>query len=76
MNLYDQIQQAKQHIESRWRGQPRFGIILGTGLGGLAGEIDAEAVFPYEEIPHMPRSTAPGHKGQLVSSSRSHFPCA
>ncbi len=66
MNLYDQIQDARKHIESKWKGKPRFGIILGTGLGGLVEEIQAEAVFPYEEIPHFPRSTAPGHAGRLV----------
>jgi purine-nucleoside phosphorylase len=66
MNLYEQIQEAKQHIQSQWKAQPRFGIILGTGLGGLVEEIQAEAVFPYHEVPHFPRSTAPGHAGRLV----------
>src|SRR5947209_7167527 len=47
-------------------GRPAVGIILGTGLGGLAGDIAAEATFPYEAIPHFPKATAPSHKGQLV----------
>jgi purine-nucleoside phosphorylase len=64
--LYDQIQEARRTIESRWQGKPRFGIILGTGLGGLAEEIQAEAVFPYQDIPHFPVSTAPGHVSRLV----------
>ncbi len=43
-----------------------MGIILGTGLGALAEEIEAEATIPYPEIPHFPRSTVESHKGQLV----------
>jgi purine-nucleoside phosphorylase len=64
--LFDQIQEAVAAIRMKWSAAPSVGIILGTGLGKLAEDIRAEAVFPYETIPHMPRSTAPGHKGQLV----------
>jgi purine-nucleoside phosphorylase len=66
LSLYDQIQEAVGFIRKTWAGKPVAGIILGTGLGGLADEIEAEAVFPYEQVPHFPRSTAPSHKGQLV----------
>jgi purine-nucleoside phosphorylase len=64
--LYDQIQEAKRLIESRWKGKPRVGIILGTGLGGLAEDIQAEAVFPYSEVPHFPQVTVASHAGRLV----------
>jgi purine-nucleoside phosphorylase len=64
--LYDQIQEASAAIRARWAGRPRVGIILGTGLGGLVEEIEAEASFPYGEVPHFPRSTAPSHAGRLV----------
>ena len=64
--LFDQIQEATAAIRAKWAATPTVGIILGTGLGKLAEDIQAEAVFPYETIPHMPRSTAPSHKGQLV----------
>ncbi len=40
--LYDQIQEAQRHLQTRWTGKPRVGIILGTGLGGLVEEIQAE----------------------------------
>ena len=66
LELYDQIQEATAVIKAKWQAMPRVGIILGTGLGGLVEEIDAEATFPYGELPHFPVSTAPGHKGQLV----------
>lgn len=64
--LYDQVQEAKRFIQSRWSGRPRVGIILGTGLGGLVEDIEAEAQLAYNDIPHFPHSTAPSHKGELV----------
>ena len=66
MQLYDQIQESTRYIQSKWKGTPSVGIILGTGLGGLTQDIQAEATFPYGDIPHFPASTAPSHKGQLV----------
>jgi purine-nucleoside phosphorylase len=64
--LFDQIQEAKRAIGSKWSGRPRVGIILGTGLGGLAGDIAPEAAIPYEDVPYFPRSTVTSHAGQLV----------
>jgi purine-nucleoside phosphorylase len=66
MQLYEQVQEAARFLQSRWSGKPRVGIILGTGLGGLAQDIATEATFPYQDIPHFPHSTAPSHRGQLV----------
>jgi purine-nucleoside phosphorylase len=64
--LFDHIQEAAAAVRARWAGKPVAGVILGTGLGNLTEDIAAEVVIPYEQIPHFPRSTAPGHKGQLV----------
>ena len=64
--LFDMIQEAANAVKSRWRGTPSVGIILGTGLGGLAQDIQAEVTIPYEEIPHFPRSTVVSHAGRLV----------
>ncbi len=64
--LVQQIEQAESVIRRQWSGRPKVGIILGTGLGSLAGEIRTEATFDYESIPHFPRSTTIGHTGQLV----------
>lgn len=66
LDLYEKIQEAQQAIRSQWVGQPRVGIILGTGLGGLAEDITTEATLPYEQIPHFPKSTVTSHTGQLV----------
>ncbi|WP_020468616.1 purine-nucleoside phosphorylase [Zavarzinella formosa] len=65
MNYY-QIQEAALAIRSVWKGQPRVGIILGTGLGALAEDIQAEATIPYGQIPHFPTSTVQSHAGRLV----------
>src|SRR6266852_6349944 len=66
LELYDKIQEAKRTIQSQWKGQPQVGIILGTGLGGLAEDIDTDVKLPYQEIPHFPHSTSPSHAGRLV----------
>jgi purine-nucleoside phosphorylase len=66
LDLFDKIAEAADFIRSRWQGQPKAGIILGTGLGGLAQQIEVEAKFAYEEIPHFLRSTATSHAGHLV----------
>jgi purine-nucleoside phosphorylase len=64
--LYEQIQEATAVIAKRWARKPRFGIILGTGLGGLVEDVAAEVTFPYEELPHFPQSTVVTHAGRLV----------
>ncbi|MGE0758388.1 MAG: purine-nucleoside phosphorylase [Pirellulaceae bacterium] len=66
LQLFGQIQDVVAHIQAKWSGRPRAGIILGTGLGGLVEEIAVEATFDYDELPHFPRSTAISHRGRLV----------
>ncbi len=66
LELYEQIHEAKRVIQARWTGKPQVGIILGTGLGGLAEDIEAEAKLAYEEIPHFPHSTVHSHAGRFV----------
>ena len=66
LELFDQIQDACNAIREKWTGQPKAGIILGTGLGGFAEEIEEEASFDYEELPNFPKSTAISHRGRLV----------
>jgi purine-nucleoside phosphorylase len=63
---WEHVQAASKMVGSRWSGKPTVGLVLGTGLGALAREIEAEATIPYPEIPYFPRSTVESHKGQLV----------
>jgi purine-nucleoside phosphorylase len=72
--LAQKIQEAVQAIRCKWPGRPRAGVILGTGLGGLAEQIRTEAVFDYESLPHFPRSTSIGHAGQLVCGTIEGLP--
>jgi len=69
--LYDQINEATAFIKSKWTATPFAGIILGTGLGGLASEIAADVVIPYGDIPHFPQSTVHSHAGRLVCGTLS-----
>src|ERR1044071_3176809 len=66
LDLAPKIQDAAAAIRKQWKPQARVGIVLGTGLGSLAEQIEAEAKIPYEDIPHFPRSTAISHAGRLV----------
>ena len=72
--LAKQIEEAVDAIRQQWSGKPRVGIILGTGLGSVAEEIEADVSLDYETIPHFPRSTAIGHTGQLVCGKLAGVP--
>jgi len=74
MELAGKIEEAVAAIREMWSGTARAGVILGTGLGGVAEQIEVEAVIPYEELPHFPRSTATSHKGQMVCGTLSGLP--
>lgn len=63
---YDMVQEAAAVIRARWDKTPDVGIVLGTGLGGLADRIEADVVIPYEEIPHFAKSTVESHAGKLI----------
>ena len=62
----DIIEEAVEAIRKRTSVTPRIGMILGSGLGGLADEIQKGDEFPNNEIPHWPVSTVEGHAGRLV----------
>jgi purine-nucleoside phosphorylase len=67
MGLYEQVQETAQVIRQRAGGLvPRVGIILGSGLGAFAEGFERKVVIPYQELPHFPHSSVPGHAGRLV----------
>jgi len=53
-------------VRARTDIQPRIGIVLGSGLGGLADELADPVAIPFEELPGWPAATAPGHAGRLL----------
>jgi purine-nucleoside phosphorylase len=65
-DLKQQIRDAANAIQSRDALQPAVGIVLGTGLGGLAEKIEVATRIPYSDIPHFPKSTVHAHAGELV----------
>ena len=74
LELYDQINDAVAFIRSKWDETPRAGIILGTGLGTLADQIDVAVSLDYSEIPHFLQSTATSHAGRLICGSLGNLP--
>lgn len=69
-----ELKSIADHIRARSSVKPEFGMILGSGLGVLAEEVENPTVIPYHEIPHFPTSTAPGHAGNLVLGTLSGKP--
>lgn len=67
--MLNQIHETAEYLKKRTGATPQVGIILGTGLGGLANEIAIDFTVPYEEIPHFPVSTVEGHSGKLIFGS-------
>ena len=64
--LFDRIEAAAAAISSIVTQTPTVGIILGTGLGGLAEQLDEAQQLPYAEIPHLPDATVETHAGRAV----------
>jgi purine-nucleoside phosphorylase len=64
--LRDALNASVTAIQQRSRVTPKIAIILGTGLGGLASEIEVESAIPYADIPHFPLSTVESHQGRLL----------
>jgi len=60
------VDEALRVIRSRTRVEPQVALILGTGLGGLARDIQVAAEIPYGELPHFPLSTVESHSGRLL----------
>lgn len=62
----EDFEAAAAFIQSRASRQPTIGLVLGSGLGGLADSLGGRTVIPYDEIPGWPKSTVQGHQGNLV----------
>ncbi|MFX3625568.1 MAG: purine-nucleoside phosphorylase [Ectobacillus sp.] len=62
----EQIEQAASYLKQKYSKTPAIGLILGSGLGVLADEIENAVKVPYSEIPNFLISTVEGHAGQLL----------
>jgi purine-nucleoside phosphorylase len=65
-SLSEQLQETCTFIKAHCSTIPVVGIVLGSGLGNLAGEINVEKEIAYTDIPHFPVSTVKGHQGKLI----------
>ncbi|KEZ50814.1 purine-nucleoside phosphorylase [Metabacillus indicus] len=64
--MLQEIKQSAEFMKEKVKNLPEIGLILGSGLGVLADEIENPVKIPYEDIPNFPVSTVEGHAGQLV----------
>jgi len=71
---FDRAESAANFIFSKTKLRPQIALVLGSGLGAFADEFRTAAKIPYPEIPHFPRSTAIGHRGQLVVGKVGEIP--
>ena len=65
-DLNSNIEEAASYISSGIKVKPEIALILGSGLGHIADEIEDKKIYPYSEIPNFPISTVEGHKSCLV----------
>lgn len=65
-SLYERASEAAAFLSAKSPLKPTVAVVLGSGLGGFASQLQDAIAVPFAEIPHFPRSTAPGHSGRLV----------
>lgn len=70
MMTMEEYKKSASVVQKRLAGRkPEILVVLGSGLGGLADMVEDAVVIPYGDIPNLPLSTAPGHKGEFVCGS-------
>ncbi len=75
-DLYTRASIAAAHIRSRAPLTPTIAIILGSGLGDFAAQVQSPIAIPYADIPHFPLSTVQGHSGKLILGTIAGVPVA
>ncbi|MDW5265108.1 MULTISPECIES: purine-nucleoside phosphorylase [Acidobacteriaceae] len=75
-SLYIKATAAADHIRSLTTLTPRLGIILGSGLGNFASQVEDPIAISYRDIPHFPQSTVEGHSGKLILGHIAGVPVA
>jgi purine-nucleoside phosphorylase len=65
--MISNLKETKEFLESKLAGfKPDVGLVVGSGLSGIAKDVAKALVIPYAEIPHFPKPTVAGHAGQMV----------
>jgi len=73
---YEKAVEAAEFIKSKYPKPIAAAVVLGSGLGAFADDIENAVQIPYEEVPHFERSTVQGHAGQLVLGEVEGVPVA
>ena len=72
--LYDRVENAARMIRTRHAQEVAIAVVLGSGLGAFAEELEERVIVPYEEIPGFAHSTVEGHAGRLVIGKAAGVP--
>jgi purine-nucleoside phosphorylase len=75
-DLFSRTSDAVAFIQAKTSLAPRVGIILGSGLGEFAAQVESPVIIEYSSIPGFPRSTVQGHSGNLVLGTIAAVPVA
>ncbi|MGQ9654143.1 MAG: purine-nucleoside phosphorylase [Thermodesulfobacteriota bacterium] len=75
-DLYHRLQETVHQLSVKLEMRPTVGLVMGSGLGEVEGLLETIVKLPYEDILHFPRSTAPGHEGNLLLGSIGGCPLA
>jgi purine-nucleoside phosphorylase len=76
VTVVEKANAAAELVRSRTELRPRIAIVLGSGLGAFAEQLEGATAIPFAEIPNFPQSTVPGHSGKLVIGMVSGVPVA
>src|SRR5262245_32483273 len=66
MGYFEEVQEAADAVRARIGEVPRTAVVLGSGLGDFAGQLEGAVSMPYDTLPHWPLSRVVGHEGRLV----------
>lgn len=75
-DLYHRLQETVYQLSGKIEMRPTVALVMGSGLGEVEGLLETIVKLPYEDILHFPRSTAPGHEGNLLLGSIGGCPLA
>ncbi len=74
--IYEKAADAAEFIKGKYQKHIKTAVVLGSGLGGFADELEDAVAIPYEQIPHFAQSTVEGHAGRLVLGEIAGVPIA
>ena len=74
--VFEKATAAAEFVGRRTELRPKIAIVLGSGLGAFAEQLEGATAISFGEIPHFPQSTVPGHSGKLVIGKVAGVPVA